>query len=87
MPHIRPISDLRDRSLEISQLCQEENQPVFITRDGKGDMVVMSLSYYEELQNLLSLYQRLGEAEALDAAGEQGITHQEMMERLRSLIQ
>jgi PHD/YefM family antitoxin component YafN of YafNO toxin-antitoxin module len=42
---------------------------------GKGDLVVMSQAHYERLQSLLELYQKLGEAEALDAAGEKGITH------------
>jgi len=86
MPHIRPISDLRNRAHEISDLCHEERQPVFITKNGKGDMVVMSLADYERIHSLLELYHKLGEAEMLDAAGEQGITHRELMERLRSRI-
>jgi len=46
MPHIRPISDLRNHAHEISDLCHEEREPVFITRNGKGDMVVMSQAHY-----------------------------------------
>ena len=75
MPLIRPISDLRNRSSEISELCHSEDQPIFITKKGKGDLVVMSQAHYERLHSLIELYQKLGEAEALDAAGEQGITH------------
>jgi prevent-host-death family protein len=86
MPIIRPISDLRNRATEISELCHSENQPVFITKNGKGDMVVMSQAHYEHLNSLLELYQKLGEAEALDAAGEQGITHQNLMKRLKAKI-
>ena len=86
MPHIRPLSDLRNRFHEISDLCHKDGQPVFITRNGKGDMVVMSQAYYERLESLIDLYIKLGEAEILDAAGEQGMPHQEMMERLRSKI-
>lgn len=56
MPVIRPISDLRNRALEISELCHTEEQPVFITRNGKGDMVVMSQAHYERLQSLIELY-------------------------------
>ncbi len=82
MPLIRPISDLRNRAVEISELCHREDQPVFITRNGKGDMVVMSLAHYERLQNMLELYHKLGEAEALDASGEKGITHKELFSRL-----
>jgi prevent-host-death family protein len=53
-------------------LCRgADEQPVFITRNGKGDMVVMSQAHYEKLRNKIGLYQKLGEAEALDAGGEQ----------------
>ena len=83
MPIIRPLSDLRNRTNEISKLCHSENQPVFITRNGKGDMVVMSQAHYEQLLSLLELYQKLGEAEALNATGEQGIEHHELMKRLK----
>ena len=86
MPIIRPISDLRNRATEISELCHSEDQPVFITKNGKGDMVVMSQAHYEHLNSLLELYQKLGEAEALDAAGEQGITHHNLMKRLKAKI-
>ena len=87
MPLIRPISDLRNRALEISELCHTEEQPVFITRNGKGDMVVMSQAHYESLQSLIELYQKLGEAEVLDAAGEKGISHTDLMNTLKALIQ
>ena len=83
MPLIRPISDLRNRSTEISDLCHSEDQPVFITKKGKGNLVVMSQAHYERLHSLLEIYQKLGEAEALDAAGEQGITHREIVKRLK----
>jgi len=86
MPIIRPVSDLRNNFNEISELCHAENEPVFVTRQGKGDMVVMSHTHYEMLTRLLELYQKLGEAEALDAPGDEGIPHHEMMERLRARI-
>lgn len=86
MPLIRPISDLRNRALEISELCHAEDQPIFITRNGKGDMVVMSQAHYERLQSLIELYQKLGEAEVLDAAGDKGISHTDLMNKLKALI-
>ena len=86
MPLIRPISDLRNRAMEISELCHIEDQPVFITRNGKGDMVVMSLTHYERLNSSLELYRKLGEAEFLDAAGEKGISHEELVKKLREKI-
>jgi prevent-host-death family protein len=86
MHYIRPLSDLRNRTNEISELCHKENQPVFITRNGYGDLVVMSLAHYEQLLSQLQLYQKLHEAEALAAAGEQGISHAEMMAQLKARI-
>jgi prevent-host-death family protein len=86
MPLIIPISYMRNRLTEISELCHSEDQPIFITKKGKGDLVVMSQAHYERLNSVIELYQKLGEAEALDAAGEQGITHHEMMNRLKATI-
>ncbi|MBN1103097.1 MAG: type II toxin-antitoxin system prevent-host-death family antitoxin [Deltaproteobacteria bacterium] len=56
----------------MSSPCHEQDQPVFITRNEKGDMVVMSESHYERLQGLLDLYRKLGEAELQDAKGRKG---------------
>ena len=50
MPTIRPISDLRNKAREISKLCHESGDPVFITKNGEGDLVVMSLAAYERDQ-------------------------------------
>ena len=54
MPQIRPITDLRNTT-EISELCHAKNEPVFITKNGYGDMVIMSLKAYEEQQEKLML--------------------------------
>lgn len=83
---IRPISDLRNRSNEISELCHAEDQPVFLTKNGQSDLVVMSQARYDRLKNTLDLYQKLGEAELLDAAGEKGTTHRQIMKRLKARI-
>ena len=86
MTLIRPISDLRNRTMEISEICHAEDQPVFITRNGKGDMVVMSQAHYERIQSLIELYQKLGEAEILDASGETGISHKVLIKQLKDRI-
>ena len=72
MPEIRPISDLRNKANEISEFCRREREPVFITKNGTGDMVIMSIEDYKKQQMLLSLYGKLSEAEAEVARGEQG---------------
>lgn len=48
MPQIRPITDLRNTT-EISELCHAANEPIFITKNGYGDLVVMSMETYEAL--------------------------------------
>ena len=48
MPYIRPIEDLKNYD-EISELCHQSGEPVFITKDGNIDLVVMSIETYERL--------------------------------------
>ena len=62
MPQIIPIRDLKNTS-EISQKCHETNEPVFITKNGYGDMVIMSMKTYEEQLFMLDVYKKLAEAE------------------------
>ncbi|MCH5193246.1 MAG: type II toxin-antitoxin system Phd/YefM family antitoxin [Oscillospiraceae bacterium] len=61
MPTIRPSADLRNSYNEISELCHEYDEPVFITKNGKGDLAVMSIEAYEQLKSRLELYSLLGE--------------------------
>lgn len=72
MPSIRPITDLRNSSNEISEFCRGTREPVFITKNGVGDMVVMSIEVYERQQAQLELYAKLAEAEAEIANGNEG---------------
>ncbi|GAA0607919.1 prevent-host-death protein [Virgibacillus siamensis] len=63
MPKIRPIKDLRNTT-EISELCHQIKEPLFITKNGYGDMVVMSMEAYEDSLGKLELYEKLAQAEA-----------------------
>jgi len=82
MPIIRPISDLRNKSSEIEELCRDSGEPVFITKNGEGDRVVMSLASYERDQARLELYRLLDEAETDAAAGDRGISVKTARRRL-----
>lgn len=62
MPEIRPIKDLRNTT-EISELCHQTKEPLFITKNGYGDMVVMSMETYENSLAKLELYEKLAQAE------------------------
>ena len=59
MPIIRPSSDLRNNYNEISTICHETNNPVYITKNGIGDLAVMIIELYELLTDRYTLYKQL----------------------------
>lgn len=58
MPRIIPIKNLKNTA-EISELCHESTEPIFITKNGYGDMVIMSMELYEEKERRRKMYQDL----------------------------
>ena len=62
MPKIIPIRDLKNTS-EISQMCKESDEPIYITKNGYGDMVIMSIELYKEKLFMLEVENKLMEAE------------------------
>ena len=83
MPIIKSISSLRNRTREIASICHEQDEPIYLTTNGEGDLVVMSISHYERLKAQVDLFEKLGVAQAQSAAGKKGITHRQMMTKLR----
>jgi len=61
MPAIRPSADLRNHYNEISEFCNKYSEPVFITKNGKGDLAVLSIEAYERLLGKFELYSLLNE--------------------------
>ena len=61
MPEIRSSADLRNHYNEIASFCHTYDEPVFITKNGKGDLAVMSIGTYEKLAARLELYALLKE--------------------------
>lgn len=61
MPNIRPNTDLTNHYNEISSFCHDHAEPVFITKDGQGDLAVMSIEEYERLSCRTELYKLLQE--------------------------
>jgi PHD/YefM family antitoxin component YafN of YafNO toxin-antitoxin module len=59
MPAIRKSADLRNAYNEISQFCHKYREPVFITKNGEGDLAVMSIETYEDLIGKRKLYNLL----------------------------
>ncbi|MGA9365491.1 MAG: type II toxin-antitoxin system Phd/YefM family antitoxin [Bacteroidota bacterium] len=86
MPLIKPISDLRNKANEISDLAHKSDEPIFITRNGEGDMVVMSMAQYSKLQLKLDLFGKLAVAQAQRASGDRGRSLVHVMKDLRKRI-
>lgn len=61
MPTIKSSADLRNKYNEISHFCHTFAEPVFITKNGKGDLAVMSIEAYEQLMGRFELYGKLQE--------------------------
>ena len=55
MPQIIPIKDLKNTS-EISDMCHKADEPIYITKNGYGDMVIMSMEIYENIKRQLTIY-------------------------------
>ena len=80
MPQIIPIRDLKNTS-EISDLCHSHEEPVFITKNGYGDMVIMSMETYEKTMFMNDVYKKLEDAEKSVASGDV----QDALESLKSI--
>ena len=82
MPQIRPITDLRNTN-EISEICHAKNEPVFITKNGYGDLVIMSIETYESLLEDREIDAAVAEAEAGYASDSQMLDAREALSTLR----
>jgi prevent-host-death family protein len=83
MPIIKSISSMRNRTREISILAREKDEPIYLTKNGEGDMVIMTIDHYERLKAQSELFEQLGVAQSQSAAGKKGKTHSQMMNSLR----
>lgn len=86
MQSIRPISDLRNKFAEISRDVHESGEPVFLTKNGVGDMVVMSMETYEALEFDSRVYAKLQEAEREAETTGTRYSSDEVLASIRSVI-
>ena len=82
MLEIRPIKDLRNTT-EISELCHKAKEPIFITKNGYGDLVIMSMETYERKLAKVDLYKKLAEAENQIENGEMLLDAKSVFKDLR----
>ena len=86
MPNIRPVSDLRNHFAEITKEVQLSDEPVFLTKNGVGSIVVMSMESYEQRRYDSMVYDKLREAELQAASTTERLSHDEVMAKARKLL-
>ena len=86
MNMIRPVSDLRNNFAEISKTVHETAQPVFLTKNGYGDVVVLSMEAFENLQFESEVYFKLQEAEREAELTEQRYSSKDVLNALKAAI-
>jgi prevent-host-death family protein len=86
MPIIKSISSIKHNTREIANICNEQNEPVFLTTNGEGDLVIMSIKHYEKIKAESELFEKLKVAQAQSALGNKGVTHKQMISKLRNKV-
>ncbi len=86
MKMIRPVSDLRNNFAEISKTVHETSQPVFLTKNGYGDMVVLSMEAFENLQFESEIYFKLQQAEQEAELSNQRYSSKDILKAMREAI-
>jgi prevent-host-death family protein len=84
MPVIRSVSDLRNNFTTFSETVHNDNEPVFLTKNGVSDMVVTSIDYYEQQMAKLELYQKLNVARTEIENGAAGKDARKLLQELMS---
>lgn len=85
--NIRPSAAIRQNYNEIADLCRKTAEPVFLTKNGEGDMVVMDIETYSRREKMLKLREELLAAEEDRAAGREGCTLDELESYLDGVIE
>lgn len=86
MPTIRPVSDLRNNFAEITKEVQSSKEPVFLTKNGVGSIVVMSMEAYEANRYESEVYDKLREAEIQAMSTKERISHEAVMTAARQRV-
>ena len=85
MPRIVPIRDLKNTTA-ISNLCHEDKEPIFVTKNGYGDMVVMSYEEYQNIQYEMMVMRELRAAELESETTVERFAHDKVMSDIRNRI-
>ncbi len=83
---IKPSAAIRQNYSEIASLCKETGEPVFLTKNGEGDLVVMDIAAYDQRERQLELREKLIEIEEVRRAGVSDIPARTASEALRTAL-
>lgn len=86
MSQIRPVSDLRNNFAEISRTVHESREPVILTKNGYGDMVVMAYEEYQSIQYEMGVMRELRAAELESETTTERYEHDDVMADLRAKL-
>ncbi|MBR6528631.1 MAG: type II toxin-antitoxin system Phd/YefM family antitoxin [Firmicutes bacterium] len=86
MKMIRPVSDLRNNFADISRIVHETSQPVFLTKNGYGDMVVLSMEAFEKLQFESEVYFKLQEAEREATLTNERFSSKDILQDIKTIL-
>lgn len=86
MYNIRPSAAIRQNYNEIAELCRKTQEPIFLTKNGEGDLVVMDIETYEKREKMLRLREELLAVEEDRIAGRTGCTLDELNDYLDDII-
>ena len=84
--NIRPVSDLRNNFADISRTVHETGKPVFLTKNGYGDMVVMSMDSFEKMEFDSEVYHKLKEAEREAELTDRRFSSKEVLAAMKQAI-
>lgn len=84
---IRPSASIRQNYNEVSRLCKKTMEPVYLTKNGEGDLVVMDIAAFHQREKMLDLREALLSAEESRLHGDRGYTVEQVSARMRAAIQ
>ena len=85
--NIRPSAAIRQNYNEIADMCRKTAEPIFLTKNGEGDLVVMDINTYDQREKQLELREKLLEIEMRRMKGETGSPAHDVTKKLLSLIE
>lgn len=84
--NIRPSASIRQNYNEIADMCRKSSEPVFLTKNGEGDLVVMDIETYNRREKMLKLREELLSVEESRLNGSKGYSVEEVVSMMRNAV-